>query len=239
MFYGSQVPPTSRTRDPVADAAGAGATMADVASMAGGRGLGLNPGMATHNLFTNRAKALMDAGDSAAAMRMMRTGNRVIGVARGLRAAAPALGVIGATALAVPQGLEQAGGFGAATQALGQGGGAWAGMAGGAALGSAFGPVGTLVGGALGGLGGAMGGGALASGVNQGVVNSIESGGALGFLDPLVTTPTERAFNAQQRQLEMQRNSPAMIALKNEESRRKAEMASEVYRQIALQYMAV
>jgi hypothetical protein len=169
---------------------------------------------------------------------VLRTGNRVMGAARALRGAAPVLGPLAAAALAVPQGLEEAGGFGAATQAVGQGGGALlGGLAGGAALGSFLGPVGTVVGGVVGGLGGMMGGGALASGLNRGAVDSIESGGALSFLDPVITTPSEKAFNSQQRQLQMQMNSPVAQMMKNEQLRREAEARTEMYRQLALQYM--
>jgi hypothetical protein len=219
-----------------AAAAGAG-TVADVADAAGGFRWP-NPGMAAHNHFVSRADALRAAGDLRGAEGVLRSGNRVIGAARALKAGAPALGVGGAALLAAGQGVGEAGAFGGVTQAVGTGGGAWAGMAGGAALGTALGgPVGALIGGALGGIGGAMGGSALASGLNRAAVDSIETGGALSFLDRVTTTPIERAFNAQQRQIQMQMNSPAAQMLRNEQSRREAEARTEMYRQLALQYM--
>jgi phage tail tape-measure protein len=235
MYGYGQVDPEFRRGAGAADAVGVAAagagTVADAADAASG--FRWHP----RDLFNSRAEALRAAGDLRGAERVLRTGNRMMGAARGLRSAAPVLGPLAAAALAVPQGLEEAGGFGAATQALGQGGGAAAGAMAGASLGAIGGPIGAGIGGIVGGLAGMMGGGALAGGLNRGAVNSIESGGALSFLDPLITTPSERAFNAQQRQIQMQMNSPAAQMLKSEQSRRDSEARAEMYRQLALQYM--
>ncbi|MCE2837099.1 MAG: hypothetical protein LW834_09060 [Cyanobium sp. 49614_E6] len=186
-------------------------------------------------------KGMQRAGAAARAGGMKNLGNALFRAGGAARVLAPAAAVGGAVLPAVfgaMDGYEQAGAGGA----LIQGGSGAAGALAGGAIGTAILPgVGTVIGAGIGSMLGSGAGSGL-TGLAQGAVEKAQQGdtglmGSIGrALDPLIDTP----FEAEQKAVLQQMNSPAMKAIQEQERTRQAQARAQQSQQLLMQsYMQV
>lgn len=179
---------------------------------------------------------LRRAGAAARANGMKNLGNALFRAGGVARFGAP-VAALGGSLLPAAMGAMEGFGEAGTGGALIQGGTAAAGTAAGAAIGTAILPgVGTVIGAGLGGMLASPVGKGL-TGLAQGAVEKAQMGdtgpmGSIGrMLDPLIDTP----FENEQKAILQQMNSPAMLAIKEQERTREAKARADMAYQALMQ----